>query len=295
MPPKKNTKSGEDITQNDSSLKKEVIVTKRVKNNKDCRLVITGISYKDIVNEHFRKVNSHVNSSVNFDVHDVSEVLKKKIQNKSIEFIDTPHPNIDHSTIQPEYFLDSKKNKIKLWPTMIDKTTDGVLALYTNKPCKNCHHTYETHPIGCPIKYVPHNTNDIMRAKIENFLKSNNIACESTDYFEVEHMFCSFPCVKSYIIYKLSTNPSSYKYTNALTYLTLLYKRLFSLKTAVSIPCAHDIDTLQAYGGHLSIAEYRDTVGILQFDRLTNAKRPLMFASLSYIEETAAHAGKEYL
>ena len=284
MPPKKNTENKKEA----QSPQNEIIVTKRVKNNKECILVITNVSYKDIVNEHFRKVNSHVNSN------DTSNPLKKNVQNKSIEFIDTPHPNVDHS-IQSEYFLDSKKNKIKLWPTMIDKTTDGILALYTNKPCKNCHHAYETHPIGCPIKYVPHNTNDVMRAKIELFLKSNNIPSESTDYFEVEHMFCSFPCVKSYIIYKLSTNPSSYSYTNALTYLTLLYKRLFSLKTTVSIPCAHDIDTLQVYGGHLSITEYRENVGILQFDRLTNAKRPLMFASLSYIEETAAHAGKEYL
>jgi hypothetical protein len=289
---------------------------KRAKNNvkntdKSYKLIITGLSYGSILNEHIPL--SIVNTGL------CSAEPKGKIDTRNIEYIEDKTPKTQNDTdntihdhkseghcntgiasgiaLRCEYFFDSKKNKVKIWPTMVDRTTNDILTLYTNKPCKNCHHPYDTHPIGCPIKYVPHHSdpNDPKRKKIEKFLSDNNFLYDSTDYFEVEHLFCSFPCVKSYIMKRLSITPSSYKYTNALTYLTLLYKKLFSLKTAPIIPSAHDTDSLLAYGGHLSISEYRNTMGLLQFDKFVNTKRPIMFSSFSYMEETAARTEKDYM
>lgn len=249
----------------------------------ECKLAITGLSYKSILHEHLN----------------IKEGKKSKTS-KDIEYIETPNTiqkNEAPEKMRAEYFLDSKKNRVKTWSTMMDRTTNDILPLYTNKPCRNCHHTYETHPLGCPIKYIPHHSdsNDPKRKKIEGFLKANNFPCSSTDYFETECMFCSFPCIKSYIMSKLSITPSSYMYTNALTHLSLMYKKLFSLKTLPTIPSAHDIETLSSYGGHLSIMEYRNTMGLLQFDKFVNVKRPMMFASFSHMEETASHTEKDYL
>ena len=54
-------------------------------------------------------------------------------------------------------FLDTKKQKIKAWPIMVD-TANTLLPLYTSRRCRNCHHSYSTHPIGCPLKYITINT-----------------------------------------------------------------------------------------------------------------------------------------
>lgn len=306
--PKKNRKVNKVRADNDdtstSTQKEDISINgapNRTKTNlsnnttQACNMTITCISYSDIVKEHFattqpKKGKSNAKSDNIKAQSGIEFIEEKKDQEVRME-------DVRNTKFQPKYFLDSKKNKIKLWPTMIDRTTDDVLALYTNKPCRCCHHTYETHPIGCPIRYIPHNPNvsDPKRKKIEKFLKDNNFSTDSTDYFETERMFCSFPCVKSYVLSKLSIAPSSYRYTNALTYLSLMYKKLFSLTTTHIIPCAHDIDSLSIYNGHLSIDEYRNSIGVLQFNSAVSIKRPLMFTSFSYMEETAAHTDKDYL
>lgn len=289
MPPKKKV-----IIAEPSKIElSKININIKSQHNKPCIIKLSGLSYQDIVEEHFCIKNDVKETSKN-TLEQKDNVKKSKVHSKQ-----TDNSVIDiNQKSTPEYFFDSKKNKIKTWPVQIDKTNDNILALYTNNPCRKCHHSFDTHPIGCPIKYIPHisNKNDPKRLKIEQFLKDNNFDTSYTDYFEIEHIFCSFPCVKSYILTKLSISPSSYRYTNALTYLSLLYKKLCSIPDPIpTIPSAHDIDTIDIYGGHLSIDEYRQTAGILRFDKLVNAKRPLMFASLSHIEETNVHTGNGYL
>lgn len=285
MPTAKGTKNANQSKRVDKSIGDKPVdkISKpnpKSSNPKECKLVITGLSYTSILHQHM-------------GIAPVEKNNVEYIENR--EDLRNTHQN--EEKIRAEYFLDSKKNRIKLWSTMVDRTSNDILPLYTDKPCRNCHHSYETHPLGCPIKYIQHcsDPNDPKRKKIEKFLKDNNFVFDSTDYFETECMFCSFPCIKSFIMYKLSITPSSYKYTNALTYLSLLYKKLFSVKISPMIPSAHDIDALLCYNGHLSISEYRNTMGLLQFDKSVNYRRPIMFTSFSYIEETAARTEKDYL
>jgi len=320
MPPKKRKNIDKNIDKIDIPPIKHISdkISPRKTPNTNRKPVNSSVSRKSVVGTHTDETkNDQISRNVtkNIDtrsieyiedrVDSINKQLKTNGQHiKPVSFDHTDakgvkDPNEPHNCekTHSEYFFDSKKNKIKIWPIMMDQTTNDVLVLYTNKPCKNCHHSYDTHPIGCPIKYIPHHpdSNDPKRKKIEKFLNDHNFSYDSTDYFEVEHLFCSFPCTKSYIMNKLSIAPSSYRYTNALTYLSLLYKKLFSLKVATIIPSAHNIDSLLVYGGHLSITEYRNTIGILQFDKLVTTKRPIMFASFSYMEETAARTEKDYM
>jgi len=189
-------------------------------------------------------------------------------------------------------FLDSKKNKVKSWPVMIDLTQKGSLPLYTNKPCRYCHHSFSSHPIGCPVKYNSENLDktDIKYKRSVDFFKRYNINNGSTDFFETEHLFCSWPCVKSYILNVLSSNPSSLKYMESLSYLTLMYKKVHGIKDKnVDIPAAPPIEVIESYGGHLTIDEYRKSFGIIDYNTTVNTRRPYMFSCSAYIEETKAN------
>jgi len=249
------------------------------KNNRKCELLFTSVSYKDIVSEHFGTATTKISGS--------SVSLGHHKENNNVELIDKKKQPTNDT--RAEYFFDSKKSKVKLWPIMMDHTTDNVLSLFTNKPCRNCHQPYESHPLGCPISYFPHEPSpeNPKRIKIEAFLKENNFSTDETDYFGTEQMFCSFPCMKSYILYFLSINPQSYKYTNALSYMYLLYKKIFNITgNEILIPSANPIEVLSCYGGHLNIDEYRECMGVLKFDHTVTTKRPLMFATSSYLEES---------
>ena len=242
---------------------------------------ITGVSYEDVINIHFGT------SSTVVDDNQRSTPLNKIPSVSIVENTDkSDKENEVYSRHKPEYFLDSKKHRVTLWPSMIDTHSNGMLPLYTNKPCRNCHHPYTTHPIGCPIKYHPHTEGvSETRAMVEEFLRNNNFSSKTMDYFETERMFCSLPCVKSYIISCLSKHPLSNKYGNCLTYLSLMYRKMNNTDKVTIIPEAHPIETLTAYDGHLSIEDYRSSFGTLRFDETISTKRPLMFASFSYMEE----------
>jgi len=274
MASKKNTKKQNG---DQDALSKTVISRK---SGKKCEVVLTSLSYKDIVSEHFSAATTKVSGFNNL----VDNFQK---ENNCVEIIEKKKQSNNETKV--EYFFDSKKIKIKLWPIMMDHTTDNVLSLFTNKPCRNCHHQYETHPIGCPVSYFPHDPSpeNPKRIKIESFLKENNFPMDKTDFFETEFMFCSFPCIKSYIMSFLSKNPQSYKYTNSLSYMYLLYKKIFNVTgNEILIPSANPIEALACYGGHLKIDEYRDCIGVLKFDHTIATKRPFMFTTSSYLEES---------
>jgi hypothetical protein len=285
---------------------------------------ITGISYETIFNLHFNEVSTNLSIPKNTLSKEVGGVQtpfsnysnnSNEEVNSSTTVIDNTLENTDNNFIT---FLDSKKNKIKIWPVMMGiynlsynynnnlnsnnnfTETNSILPLITDKPCRNCHNSYETHPIGCPIKYHPHilDEKDPKRIKIESFLKENNFYSEdgSTDYFETEGLFCSIPCVKSYIISCLSKNPLSIRYSNSLSYLTVMYKKIHNISrniilkennisNNIPIKSAHPIEILKEYGGSYTIDEYRKTTELLRFDETVNIKRPIMFACFPCVEE----------
>lgn len=310
--------------------KSSIIINTNVPLQDNFKFYITGISAHNIINLHFDDFSTKLSTTagefniiddiidnniiaheimVNNDANVIDIINDTIIDNNIVsDIIDYEENNFNVSNLKHDfdrvgkraiYFLDNKKNQIKLWPNMIDITIKGPLPLYTNIPCRNCHHTYTTHPLGCPIRYNSNCAdNTPIKKQIEKFLKENNFPIISNDYFETERMFCTLACIKSYILSCLSKN-SSCKYADSLTYLTLMYKKInensYSLEKETFplvdeilpiIYSAQPIDMLKTNGGHLSIDEYRASTGILQYDSTVNIKRPLMFSSSILFQES---------
>ena len=241
-------------------------------------IIFTDISYKEIINLHFNEV------STSFPKSKGEQVFNNSIKKHSeVDFERESDVNTDKKFI---CFLDSKKKKVKYWPTMIDCANNFILPLVTDKPCRNCHHSYNTHPIGCPINYHILTEENPKKKTVDDFLKKYNFISDKNDYFETECMFCSMPCVKSYIMSCLSKNPLSYKYCNSLSYTSLMYKKIHDIQGKIPhIHLAHPITTITSYGGHLTIDEYRASTTMIRFDESVNIRRPIMFPSFPCIEE----------
>lgn len=277
-------------------------VTKKPIREKQYIVTLKNISAKELIGVHFGGITTSLidedeKVSPSTTIRNVvRKDIRKDLKSKDVTMSDILHEN-DKMSKRVQYFFDIKKNKIKVWPVMVD-TQKGSLPLYTNKPCRNCHHPYDTHPYGCPIKYNPHipltvvsnvhnSSSVILRDRVIAFLTENNLPTDTNDFFETEKMFCSLPCVKSYILGCLSNSSKAYKYKKSLSYLTLMYKKIYGIEGIPSIiPKAGPIDTLEAYGGHLSIEEYRASFGLIQYEETPNVRRPYMYSSSDYIEET---------
>jgi hypothetical protein len=177
-------------------------------------------------------------------------------------------------------FLNSHKTPVKSWGCMIDVTQNGPLPLTTKRPCWWCHHSFTTSPVGCPQIYHPNlkTPNEETQRFIEK-LKKANYPTDTNDFFETEGYFCSGPCCKAYIL----DQGSSVKYKNSLSLLSLLFYKYHGVQ--VEIPRAPSCKVLKAYGGHLTIQEFRAAFGRLDFIETVNIRRPYMFCTSQYLEE----------
>lgn len=186
------------------------------------------------------------------------------------------------------WFLDSHKTKTKYWVSMIDFTLNseseggiiGALPSHTSRPCWDCRHTFPTRVLGCPLRYNSCTQNSVERSRVEQKFRKSNLPITTLDFFETEGVFCSFPCIKSYILAQKTNS----RYSNSSTLLTLLYTKLTG-NPITYIPPSPGWKQLIEYGGHLTIKEYRATFGKLEFIETTNTRRPYMFSSSKYIEE----------
>lgn len=189
------------------------------------------------------------------------------------------------------YFADPHKSQIKYWVCMIDLCQNGALPLKITKPCWWCRNTFGTMPLGLPINYcsdIKDNENNspnviVMRERVlEHFKRANLPTTDGTDFFETDGIFCSFPCMKAYVVDEMKKG-SRTKFRNSLTLITLLYQKLFG--RTIHIPTAGSWKLLTEYGGHLPIEKFRQTFGLLAFVDNPNIRRPMMYSCAKYIEE----------
>lgn len=191
------------------------------------------------------------------------------------------------------FFMDTHKHQNKMWLTMFDITMNGPLPKKTSKMCWWDHHSFSTAPIGCPLKYFSDQTSALDKERFHEKFTSAGVEFDTIDFFQTEGYFCSFPCVKAYIL----TQRSNVKYKDSLTLLSLMYtifhripaKAPTEVKSSVidqiSFSVAPSWKILSDHGGHLTIEEYRASFGILEFQETVNTKRPYMFCSSQYISE----------
>jgi|GEM_PF-5987706 len=177
---------------------------------------------------------------------------------------------------------DQYKNASKYWVNMLDYTQNGCLPPYTSKPCWWCRSSFKTHPIGCPIKYHKPTT-DIDKERLSLNLKYFNLQLDKDeDFFETEGLFCSFSCVKAYILDELSKSQSG-KYKNSLTLLSLLHEKMCG--SIHIIKKAPTWKVLKDYGGHLTPDQYRENFNSFNYQESVNIRRPYMFSTSKYILE----------
>jgi len=207
--------------------------------------------------------------SSNFDDEQVSHLNKESVL-IPVEHIINKEPNT--------HIYDPHKRQTKLWLTMCPKNNDSnLLPEYTNKPCWYDHHSFISSPIGCPLSYD-----------------------SSTNTFYTEGIFCSFPCVKSYI--KNEIQKGRIELASSLTLLTMMYKMVYddtanragsslvvTEKTEL-FPLANSIQVIDRYNGHLNIDEWRSSVGSVNYNILPNTRyeRIKQSPTVTYYTETVS-------
>lgn len=173
-----------------------------------------------------------------------------------------------------ETFTNSHKGITKNIIVMYDYYQNKALPQYTTKPCWWCRSTFSTQPLGCPIKYVSEENSD--SENVLEMLKEQNLSTEDgTDYFEIEGIFCDFPCMKAYILHRIKITNSPV-YRKSLTLLTLLCYKLTG--KIMAIPTANDWRLIQEWGGVYTKEQFRELNGKVIINSSINRKRPIMYA-----------------
>ena len=190
---------------------------------------------------------------------------------------------VRENTKKAHYFLSQNKAQQKCRMTLYDGNKNDCLPLTTGVCCWWCRFPFTWSPVGCPLKYYPNLSKDDPKYNImvQN-LKSMNLSTSTTFLFETEGIFCSFPCVLSYIVDENGKGKIS-KYKDSLNLLTLMYEKIYEEK--IIIPNAPSWKMLEAYGGHLKIDEFRSLFGKIKYLETPNVKRPIMYNTSQYYVE----------
>jgi hypothetical protein len=216
----------------------------------------------------------------NINIEEVN--AKYGINSDNINIVDNPNMTTKLSELKTEKgtpevisFLDESKKSHNCNVSMIDfnaKLNINLLRYH----CFWCKNPFETKPIGCPVNYISnqaikkyhsHISKDTYTIK-ENIttsrkekIQDNNILIETSPYYETDGVFCSFNCCKSYIL----DNKHNKLYDKSLILMTKLYNEITNTKNGV-ISCAPHWRTLEQYGGHLNIMQFRDSFNNIDYE-----------------------------
>jgi len=181
-------------------------------------------------------------------------------------------------------FMDESKQTHLCQVTMIDHLNSEKLSSNMNIDCFWCRSAFDSQPIGCPIGYIPpkitknyhseitkdqysitDNVTEYRRKTISTIIGVQDSKFEINDdhgeYYLIDGIFCSFNCCVAFIEENKSIS-SLYQDSEDLLY--SLYNKLVQKQTNYIIPAPH-WRLLKKYGGHMTINEFRNTLGKAQF------------------------------
>lgn len=187
-------------------------------------------------------------------------------------------------------FLDENKKEMKCVATMIDCFSKKKLPDHTDLKCFWCRHSFQSCPIGCPVKYVNPMIEKSYISQItkdryymrENITKNKlssidmeekaekndadlHVKLVNKEYYLTDGIFCSFNCNLSFILSKYYD--SYYKDSYAL--LHSLYEEYIGKKMKeCKIFPAPDWRLLKDYGGHLTIEDYRRSFNHVEYNEI---------------------------
>ena len=154
---------------------------------------------------------------------------------------------------------------------MIDTNKLKQLPSKTEIPCMGCHRSYNSCPIGVPIKYVPNYIKYIRKLKDGTnmtynepyFNKHNNLPEDyqiiKNDYFITDSMVCSFNCAMTLYF----DNPQLYH--NTPTLISMMYKRIFNKFPEKPILKSPHWRLRKQYDGPLSDDEFEHSLQTIKF------------------------------
>jgi len=192
-------------------------------------------------------------------------------------------------------FLDESKRIHTCHVSMIDFNSRMNVNLLRYH-CFWCRHPFDTRPIGCPIKYVPsqaekkyhsHISRDTYTIK-ENLTSQKRSKLRETDqlslrigeYYETDGVFCSFNCCKAWV----DDNRHNRMYDRSSMLLCKLYNDIMGTKMIIIPPAPH-WRTLEQYGGHLNILQFRDTFNKIDYRFFGSTKHIPNFLPLGTLYE----------
>lgn len=246
-----------------------------------------------------RKSNKFV-----FTLHNVNTELVDQKYGISIvsniSSVDIPDNNVTRlselttDTMTPDTisFLDESKKIHQCTISMIDYNSNMDTILLRHN-CFWCKHSFETTPIGCPIKYIPNQAVKTYYSEIskdiyvirEDITANKNIEDERIniirkEYYETDGIFCSFNCCKAYI----DDNKHNKLYNQSMCLLAKIYKKMTNVSIPLINPAPH-WRLLQAYGGHMSVSEFRNSFNKADYDYHGIVHTTPSFRSIGYLFE----------
>ena len=196
----------------------------------------------------------------------------------------TPLVDLNKDSTQQNVFsfLDESKKPHRCNVFFIDFKSQADVSLL-NSRCFWCRHTFDTQPIGCPVRFVPSRVQrDYVSAvnKEKYSIKENvsrgaltrlcnqisaskdtkDLSVDSEAYYITDGVFCSFNCCQAYI----SENKKVALYDHSSVLLSRIYNTLSSEKN-VKITPAPSWRVLEDYGGTMNIERFRESFNRVDF------------------------------
>lgn len=179
------------------------------------------------------------------------------------------------NTIKKITIVEQDNSIIKLIPCCLSLDLKP-LPLKTNMPCMWDRHTFNTVPLGIPIKWHPsyfvkefsnesgekytvkQYVSKKSREKLEK-RREENLQLYKQEFFSTDGIVCSFNCMLAFI---QSTKDKTYK--NSYYLAKLLYKKIFN-RTETIEPAEDPCRLLKEYGGIYDIEEYRSNFNNIKY------------------------------
>ena len=187
------------------------------------------------------------------------------------------------NSIEIVSFLDESKRLYQCNVSMIDFTTKKNCKSL-NYHCYWCRHSFNTSPIGCPIKYnstnavktyyseiskdtyiIKENISKIKKKIIDTVMDTEkySLTLNEKEFYDTDGIFCSFNCCKAFI----KENKHNILYEQSENLLVKLYNDINNCSDPnIVINCAPSWRLLREYGGHLSIQQFRENFNKSSFE-----------------------------
>ena len=209
----------------------------------------------------------------NIDIEDIdkkyglirkSNILENVIPNNNVTPISSLNTVITDNEIYNYSFLDETK---KNHECVLSTIKHNELDKYTH--CFWCRHSFDTLPIGCPIKFehsyilkkfYSHITKNwytlkesVSEKQLITYLNQpDKYKIINRNYYITDGVFCSFNCCLAFI----NDNQHNKLYNNSLQLLNQFFYAIF--KKEMTLDLANNWRLLKEYGGTQTIDEFRN-------------------------------------